>query len=231
MTDVTEELDQVAEPIDEIDEIEVAGPVKAAFPRRRTVALVVVALVVVGGLGVTVVLPRLFGPPLVGTEFAEPAPAPSLEGLLTASGKPAAMSDYAGKVVILYFGYLSCPDVCPVTLATVARAVKALGDDADRVQLLMVSVDPARDSPDAVERYVHKFDRSFEALHGVEPELGRVASRWGIFYEFDPPETDGTYSVTHTATLTGVDPDGNLRVLWSFGITADQLAADLRALL
>jgi protein SCO1/2 len=166
-----------------------------------------------------------------GTAFADPAPAPSLDGLLVDDGTPADLAAYEGKVVVLYFGYTSCPDVCPLTLSRAARAVDGLGDRGDEVQVVMVSVDPARDTLDVLGEYVRHFDERFVGMGGTESAVLEVAGQYGVFFQALPADDDGFYEVDHTATLLGIDRDGNLEVVWSPDVDVDPLRADLEELL
>ncbi|MEZ5178647.1 MAG: SCO family protein [Acidimicrobiales bacterium] len=194
-------------------------------------ALLVVLAVAVGGWVARVALPRILAPDrLAGTAFPHPEPAPSLAGLRTVDGEAVDLADHRGQVVLLFFGYRSCPDICPVTLAKVARAIDQLGGDADRVQVYMVTVDPARDRPQGLQDYVEHFDPRFVGLTGSDQATAEAAARYGIFYDAHEPAADGSYAVDHTASITGIDATGRLKVVWSFDTTVDNLVHDIRAL-
>lgn len=145
------------------------------------------------------------------------------------SGKMRHLADFRGKAIVLFFGYTHCPDVCPTTLADLAGVMKTLGADADRVQVLFVTVDPERDTPQALGEYVHAFDKRFIGLRGDPAATERVAKEFKIYYE---KRKDGaSYSVDHSAQSYVFDPKGRLRlVVRPDDITAD-LPADLRTLL
>lgn len=205
------------------------GPTR---PRRRwprVVAILVVAVVVaavVGWLGLRWITPH----PYSGTVMQAPTAAPSMEGLVLSDGSPVDVADFDGDLLLVFFGYTNCPDVCPTTLSQVAAARRELGDDADRVRLLFVSVDPERDSLASIGDYVTSFDPDFLAATGEPADVERVASQYGIYFAKAEALGDG-YTVDHTATLMGVDTDGHLRIVWPGVLDVERLAADLRELL
>lgn len=136
-----------------------------------------------------------------------------------------------GGLLLVYFGYTSCPDVCPTTMSGVVQALDALGDEADDVAVMMVSIDPDRDSPAIVERYVQSFHPRFRGASGDIADVERVATLYGIFFARDEPTVDGEYTMSHTSTLLGIDPDGHLRIVWPTVLDPSRLAADIRELL
>lgn len=164
-----------------------------------------------------------------GTYLNPPSPAQDFE--LSSSSGEVKRSDFQGKIVVLIFGYTSCPDVCPATLSEVKRAIQLLGEEASEVQVIMVTVDPERDTPDRVGQYVAGFDPSFVGLAGTHEQVSAVASQYGIYYSRAADASDGGYLVDHTATITVLDREGQTRLLWSFGTTPEEMAADLRILL
>lgn len=166
-----------------------------------------------------------------GTAFADPQPAPALDGLQLDDGTPADLGAYRGEVVVVYFGYTSCPDVCPLTLSQTARALDALGDRGDEVQVVMISVDPARDTLEVLGEYVRHFDDRFVGMGGTEPAVLEVAGQYGVYFQALPAGDDGFYEVDHTSTLLGIDRDGNLKVVWNPDVDAGALEADLEELL
>jgi protein SCO1/2 len=145
------------------------------------------------------------------------------------TGKPRRLEDFRGKAVVLFFGFTHCPDVCPTTLADISHAVKTLGPDAERVQVLMVSVDPERDTPDALARYVTAFDQRFLGLRGDLPATQKVAKEFKIYFEKRKQGT--SYTVDHSAQSYVIDPQGRLRLLVRHDRIAQDLAADLRTVL
>jgi len=197
------------------------------WPRRIAITLAVLgALACAAWLGLRWITPY----PYSGTVMQAPTAAPSMDGLVLSDGTPLDIADFDGELLLVYFGYTSCPDVCPTTLSQVAAARRRLGGDADRVQLLMISIDPERDSLDVLGDYVTSFDPSFIAATGDLPDVERVAAQYGIFFAKGEALGDG-YAVDHTATLMGIDPDGHLRIIWPAQLDVERLAADFDELL
>ena len=151
--------------------------------------------------------------------------------LLDTNGKPRTLADYRGKAVVIFFGYTQCPDVCPTTLAELAEVMKKLGPEADRVQVLFVTVDPERDTPDLLSKYVPAFDPRFAGLYGDAAATERVAKEFKIIYQKQPGATPGSYTVDHSAGTYIFDPQGRLRLYVSYGQGPDVFAHDLRELL
>ncbi|HEV3241518.1 MAG TPA: SCO family protein [Casimicrobiaceae bacterium] len=147
------------------------------------------------------------------------------------SGKTRTLADFRGKVVALFFGYTQCPDVCPTTLAELAAAMAKLGPDAARVQVLFVTVDPERDTPELLARYVPAFQPSFLGLYGDAAATAATAKEFRIIYQKQPGATPGTYSVDHSAGTYLFDPQGRLRVYESYGQGPDAFAHDIGLLL
>jgi protein SCO1/2 len=147
------------------------------------------------------------------------------------TGKPRTLADFRGKVVVMFFGYTQCPDVCPTTLAELAATMSKLGQDADRVQVLFVTVDPERDTRDLLSRYVPAFNPSFLGLYGDAASTAEVAKEFKILYQKQPGATPGTYTVDHSAGTFIFDPQGRLRVYVSYGQGPDILVHDIRELL
>jgi len=147
------------------------------------------------------------------------------------NGQRRTLADFRGKAVVLFFGYTQCPDVCPTTLAELGEAMRRLGPDADRVQVLFVTVDPARDTPELLSRYVPAFDPRFLGLYGDADALARTAKEFKIIYQKQPGRTPGSYTMDHSAGTYIFDPQGKLRVYVSYGQGPDVFAHDLRELL
>lgn len=144
-------------------------------------------------------------------------------------GRARTLADWKGRVVVLFFGYTQCPDVCPTTLSTLAEAMKALGPDADRVQVLFASVDPDRDTAELLRQYVPAFDPRFVALRGTREELEAAARQFKVYYEKVP--TPGTYTMNHTAGTFVLDRQGRLRLLIPYGAGVDVVSHDIAQLL
>ena len=147
------------------------------------------------------------------------------------TGKPRTLADFQGKVVVVFFGFTQCPDVCPTTLATLTEAMRRLGPDAARVQVLFVTVDPERDTPELLAKYVPAFDPSFIGLYGDAEATARTAKEFKVFYKKVPGSSPTNYSVDHTAALYIYDPSGRLRLFAKHAQGADALAHDIKLLL
>jgi protein SCO1/2 len=147
------------------------------------------------------------------------------------TGKPRTLADFRGKVVVMFFGFTHCPDVCPATLSELAATMQKLGPDAERVQVLFVTVDPERDTADLLSRYVPAFHPSFLGLYGDAAATAATAKEFKIVYQKQPGSTSGAYSVDHSAGTYIFDPQGRLRVYESYGQRPEVFAHDIRALL
>lgn len=199
-------------------------------PRIRTYLLSVAAGVLLAILLVVVVLPRFRPHVFSGTVIQSQTAAPSVD-LVTSTGERASLRDFEDKVVVLYFGYTFCPDVCPTTLSTIKKAVDKLGDKSDDVQVIMVSVDPERDSPELLRDYLSFFDDRFLGMTGTETEVAEVATVYGVFFQAEEGTVDTGYLVSHTANLMVVDREGYLKLIIPPDATSDQIASDLDYLL
>ena len=147
------------------------------------------------------------------------------------NGKPRTLGDFRGKAVVLFFGYTHCPDICPTTLADMAGVMKKLGKDAERVQVLFVTVDPERDTPAVLGQYVPAFDARFLGLYGDPAATQRAAKEFKIFYEKRAGSSPGAYTVDHSAQSYVIDPQGRLRLFVRQDRIAEDLDGDLRTLL
>ena len=147
------------------------------------------------------------------------------------TGKPRALADFRGRVVAMFFGFTNCPDVCPTTLAELAAAVKKLGTDGDKVQVLLVTVDPERDTPQVLSQYVTAFNPGFLALRGSAEETARVAKEFKIIYQKVEGERPGSYTMDHSAGTFIFDRQGRLRLLVSNGQGPEVFAHDIALLL
>lgn len=147
------------------------------------------------------------------------------------TGAPRALADFRGKVVVVFFGFTQCPDVCPAALATLAEAKRQLGADGQRVQGVFITVDPERDTPELLRNYVPAFDASFIGLYGDAAATEKVAKEFKVLYRKVPGSTAETYTMDHSAGMFVFDPHGRLRLYVSHGTAADALAHDLRQLL
>ncbi len=190
---------------------------------------VLIPLVTLLGVAVAYVLfrPHTYA----GAVLQAPEKAASMEGLVFSDGTPADLNRFADQVVLVYFGYTHCPDICPTTLVRAAEAKEAMGSDGDDLQVLMVSVDPERDTVEALDEYMAFFDDTFLGVTGSEENLDRVATLYGIGVIRKEGTVESGYTVDHTGTLLAIDPAGFLRVIYPNDVDADALASDLKELL
>ncbi|MBI5889653.1 MAG: SCO family protein [Nitrosomonadales bacterium] len=147
-----------------------------------------------------------------------------------ASGKPVNLTDYRGKVVVLFFGYTHCPQICPTTLADLAQAMRLLGKDADRVQVLFVTLDPERDTRELLAQYPPAFYPTFKGLSGDSVATAQAAQAFGVIYQ-KQPGNNGGYDLDHSAGTYLIAPGGNPVLLSPYGQRADVLVHDIRLLL
>jgi protein SCO1 len=167
--------------------------------------------------------PRFRSTDLTGAPYGQ-----SLE-LADHTGKPRRLEEFRGKAVVLFFGFTHCPDICPTTLADIANAIRQLGPDGERVQVLMVSVDPERDTPEALATYVTAFDPRFLALRGDLEATRKAAGEFKIYFE--KRKQGDSYTIDHSAQSYLIDPQGRLRLLVRHDRIAQDLASDLQTLL
>jgi protein SCO1/2 len=172
----------------------------------------------------------LGSPDFHGTLIQPPAPVSDFS-LTGPDGQQVRLSDFRDKVVLVYFGYTYCPDVCPATMAKLAKAIQELDSkDREKVQVIMVTVDPDRDTPEILGQYLSHFDPSFLGLTGTDEEIAAAAKPFGIYYQKRDGLAETDYLVDHTATVATVDKDGNLRLIYSFDTPGEDIAADLKRL-
>ncbi len=147
------------------------------------------------------------------------------------NGVTRTLADFKGKVVVVFFGFTQCPDVCPTSLSELAQARKLLGADGERLQGLFVSVDPERDTPEVMKAYMASFDPSFLALYASPGELPELAKRFKIYYKKVPGSTPDNYSMDHSAGSYIYDPQGRVRLYFRYGSGAQAMADDVKHLL
>jgi protein SCO1/2 len=147
------------------------------------------------------------------------------------NGKPRTLADFKGKVVVMFFGYTQCPDVCPTTMAELAGVMKELGPLADQVQVLFVTVDPERDTQALLAQYVPAFDKRFLGLYGDAAATAKVAKEFKVFYAKVPGKEPGSYSMDHTAGSYVFDKNGKVRLFLRHGQGAAPIVHDLKQLL
>jgi protein SCO1/2 len=147
------------------------------------------------------------------------------------TGKPRTLADFKGKVVVVFFGFTQCPDVCPTTMAEMAGVMKELGPKADQVQVLFITVDSERDTRELLAQYVPAFDKRFLGLYGDAAQTAAVAKEFKVFYAKVPGKEKGSYSMDHTAGSYVFDKDGKVRLFLRHGQGAGPIVHDLKQLL
>jgi protein SCO1/2 len=147
------------------------------------------------------------------------------------TGRPRRLADFKGKVVTVFFGYTQCPDVCPTSLATMAEVVRLLGPEGEKVQVLFVTVDPERDTPELLGQYVPAFNPGFLGLYGDLATTAAVARDFKVFYKKQGDTAGSNYTVDHSAGTFVYDPAGRLRLYVKHGEAPAVIAEDLRKLL
>lgn len=174
---------------------------------------------------------------ITNANFAHTLTLPDVDGKLRtlappdANGKPNPQADFAGSVVVVFFGYTQCPDVCPTTMAELAQVKALLGQDGAKVQALFVSVDPERDKPEVLKAYVAAFGPGFMALRGDAQQTATAAKAFKVFYKKVEGKTPTSYTLDHTAGSFVFDPKGRIRLYTRHGADPKTLAADIQQLL
>ncbi len=147
------------------------------------------------------------------------------------NGQARSLKDFRGKVVVVFFGFTQCPDVCPGTMAELAQVKQQLGKDGDKLQTLFITVDPERDTPAVLKAYMANFDPSFLALYATPDKLAAVARDYKVYYKKVDGKTPTSYTMDHSAGSYVYDPRGNLRLYYRYGSGVPALASDVRLLL
>ncbi|MCB1908700.1 MAG: SCO family protein [Rhodocyclaceae bacterium] len=169
--------------------------------------------------------PGFNGTDITGADYAKDF------SLTDTQGRRRNLADFAGRAVAVFFGYTQCPDVCPTTLSQMAAVMELLGDDADRLQVVFITVDPERDTPALLADYVPMFDARFIALYGSVAETRQVTRDFRVFYRKSGDVSANRYTVDHSAGLYLFDPSGRLRLFFRHGEAPERIAADVRRLL
>ena len=147
------------------------------------------------------------------------------------NGQPRTLKDFRGKLVVLFFGYTQCPDVCPTSMTELAEAKRLLGPAGDKVQGLFVTVDPERDTPEVLKAYMANFDPTFLALRGTPEQLAEMAKEYKVYFKKSEGKTPTSYTMDHSAASYVYDAQGRLRLYTRYGSGAQALASDLKLLL
>ncbi len=165
-----------------------------------------------------------------GTTYSEPYPVAPEFVLTRSSGETFRLSDQRGKLVLLFFGYTFCPDICPSTLAELNQALGKIPDRAGEVQVVFITVDPDRDTPQSTQEYVSRFNPSFIGLSGPITDLEGIWHDYNVFREIIKNSSD-VVTVSHTARVLLIDKEGNMRLSYPFGTSVEDIAFDLNLLL
>ncbi|HUH59577.1 MAG TPA: SCO family protein [Candidimonas sp.] len=198
----------------------------AFLAKRRTLLTVPAALAVSSLLAACTQKELAFnGSDITGTHLGRDL------DMVDHNGQPRRLADYQGKVALVFFGYTQCPDVCPTAMAELSQTMELLGQDADKVQVLMVSVDPARDTPEILSAYVTAFNPAFVGLTGTPEQLGKTAKSFKAYYAKSSGGTADQYGMDHASSFYILDQEGEARVLVAGNATAKDIAADIRQLL
>jgi protein SCO1/2 len=177
---------------------------------------------------------------LYGCEGAKPFNAVDITGaagygsdfrMTDHAGKTRTMADFRGKAVALFFGYTHCPDVCPTTLSDMRKVMELLGKDAEKFQVLFVTVDPKRDTQDLLAKYVPSFNPAFLGLYGDDAATSKMTRDFHIYVRQQPGNAPDSYSVDHTAGTLIFDAGGRLRLFVNYGMEAEKIAADVKRLI
>jgi len=195
------------------------------FLRRQWLALMAAAALGLAGCSDSSTT-SFHGIDLTGADYAKDF------ALQDFNGQPRTLQDYRGKIVVIFFGYTQCPDVCPTSLSELVAAKKLLGADGYKLQGLFVSVDPERDTPEVLKAYMGNFDPTFVALYASSPEkLAEVAKHYKVYYKKVEGKTPTSYTMDHSAGMYIYDTQGRLRLYARYGSGPEALAADIKKLL
>lgn len=196
---------------------------------RKTLWVGILSLLAVGAAALTL----LFAKPASfrGTSYGEPYPQAADFSLARANGETFRLSEQKGKIVLLFFGYTACPDVCPTTLAELNQVMGELGDKTRQVQVVFVSVDPERDTPEKIQEYVEHFNPNFIGLSGNPDELQIIWNNYGVFRERVESQSAFGYIINHTARTYLIDQNRNLRLSYGFQTPVEDMVHDIEILL
>lgn len=162
---------------------------------------------------------------ITGAEFGRKLDLPDVDG------KPRSLADWKGKVTVVFFGYTQCPDVCPTTMAELAQIRKLLGDDADKLQTVFITIDPERDTAEILKGYVANFGPGVVALRGNAEQTAAAAKEFKVFFAKVPGKSPGSYTMDHSAASFVFDPQGRVRLFVPYGGDPKVLATDIKQLL
>ena len=202
---------------------------KTHFARRHAIKSIA-AYALFSGATVTLVAcsaekPQFKSIDLTGADYAKGF------ALTDQNGKPRTLLEFAGKVVVVFFGFTQCPDVCPTSMAELAEVKKLLGPDGDKLQAVFITIDPERDTPEVLKAYMGNFDPTFIALRPTLAELPDFAKSYKVFYKKVEGRTATSYSMDHSAGSYVFDAKGQIRLYNRYGSGAEALASDIRLLM
>jgi len=197
--------------------------------RRRALhtfaALAALPLLAAGLAGCAPSKPAFKSIDLTGADYAQGF------ALADADGRQRTLKDFAGKAVVVFFGFTQCPDVCPTSLTELAEVKRLLGPQGDKLQAVFISVDPERDTPALLKAYMGNFDPTFVALRPTPEQLAQLAKDFKLYYKKVEGKTPGSYTMDHSAGSYIYDPQGRIRLYSRYGAGAETLASDIRLLL
>lgn len=198
--------------------------------KRNTLKLIAAGTVLLGVIGILSACsdskPQFAAIDVTGADYAKDFQ------LTDHNGQPRNLQDFRGKIVVLFFGYTQCPDVCPTSMTELVEVKKLLGADGDKLQGLFVTVDPARDTPELLKAYMANFDPTFLALYAASPEkLAALAKDYKVYYKKVEGKTPTSYTMDHSAGSYIYDTDGKLRLYTRYGSGAPAMASDIKLLL
>ncbi|MGE5224104.1 MAG: SCO family protein [Omnitrophica WOR_2 bacterium] len=195
----------------------------------RNITLFIAAIVL--GFGAIIWLAPAVTPyTFKGALMNPPFQAPDFT-LTDQNGQPFHLAEQQRKVVLLFYGFTNCPDICPLTMGNFKQVKEALGKDASRVDFVFITVDPARDSLAVVRQFINKFDPGFIGLTGTARQLHPVMSAYGVYYAQDTPGSSTTDLIAHSDQVYVIDPSGKLRMTYSYGVSIEDMVNDIRHLL
>lgn len=202
------------------------------YPRNEVMQIlnrlknrILLLLLLLAGLTLTAGCTAVPAHEFAGLAYEAPIAVPDFT-LQSAAG-PVSLSDFRGRYVLLYFGYTYCPDACPATLAELNKLDEILGERAAETQVIFVSVDPERDTPERLAEYVGFFDESFVGATGSPQEIDLAAAPLGVFFEKTEGSAASGYLINHTTRTFLIDPQGQALVAYPFDAQAESIAADL----
>jgi len=198
--------------------------------KRNTLKLIASGALLAGSIGILSACsdskPQFAAIDVTGADYAKDFQ------LTDHNGQPRSLQDFRGKIVVLFFGYTQCPDVCPTSMTELAEVKKLLGADGEKLQGLFVTVDPARDTPELLKAYMANFDPTFLALYAASPEkLAALAKDYKVYYKKVEGKTPTSYTMDHSAGSYIYDTEGRLRLYTRYGSGAPAMASDIKLLL